>query len=207
MKLLHTFLVLIVLGLFFGCISMMEDTVPPIQPDTAPSCRIVLTQEPYSAEVCQNVSKMEEVCATKALNYSLVQTNKTYLCTEKELCVAHYSSGKCALKYCSKGMTRCLANLTNLDPQKSGTWSVSATFTVDSVELKKNPETETLLPGESAIFDFSQFYDMDQDQKTAECKIFVSTPAKVQDCSFITKIAKECKNETKYKEVEQKICE
>ncbi len=206
MKLLHTFLVLFVLGIFFGCISLMEEA-PPLQPDVTPSCKTVIMQEPYTAVSCQNVSKMEEVCDTKQLNYSLVETNKTYLCAEKELCVAHYSNGTCAIKYCSKGMTRCIANLTNLDPQKSGTWIVAATFGLDGVEVQKNPESRTLLPGESALLDFTQFYDMDINQKTATCKIFVSTPAKVQACSFITKIQEECRNVTEYKEVEKTVCE
>lgn len=206
MKLLDKFLILFTLGLFFGCISLLDDTIIE-PPQVVPSCTNVSVQEPYMVEECQNVSRMEEVCVTRELNFSMSEVEETRLCVQKELCVNWLPDGTCVTKYCSKGMTRCKVNITNLDPQKAGEWIVSANFTVDGNTFKKNSIKKTMLPQESAVFNFEQFYDMDINQKIAKCKIFVSEPTKLQDCSFITKLDEECSNTTKYKEVIKQICE
>jgi hypothetical protein len=206
LKLVEKFVILFALGLFFGCISFMEDAAP-IQPNVTKQCRTIIVQEPYMAQECQNVSKMEEVCDVRELNYSKTDVTKIWLCTDKTLCVDYYANGSCVTYYCSKGMTRCHMNLTNNDPQKTGEWAVAANFTVDGATFGKNPVKETLLPGETANFNFEQFYVMDLNQKKAECEIFVSEPAKIRDCSFITKITEQCQNVTKYKDVEKQVCE
>jgi len=205
-KLLDKIAVLIVLALFFGCISFLGENAP-IQPEPTPECRTIIVSEPYAAQECQNVSLMEEVCQTRELNYTLSDVQKTYLCTEEGLCVDYYPNGSCAIYYCSKGMTRCNINLTNDDPQKTGDWSVSANFTVDGATFGKNPVMKTLLPGESANFNFEQFYVMDINQKKADCEVFVSSPSKIRDCSFVTKISEQCTNITKYKDTEKEVCQ
>ena len=206
MKILEKFVILFALGLFFGCISFMEDAAP-IQPNITKTCRTIIVQEPYLAEDCQNVSKMEEVCKVRELNYSMSEINKTWLCSEKNLCVNYFIDGSCIQYYCSKGMTRCYMNITNTDSQKSGDWAVSANFTIDGATFGKNPIKKTLLPGESAVFNFEQFYLMDLNQNKATCELYVSTPAKIRDCDFITKITELCQNTTKYKDVEKQVCE
>lgn len=184
----------------------MEPPIQPTKPNVTPECKTVVTQQPYTEQVCQNVSKMEEICQTRELNYSMSKINKTELCVEKNLCVNWYQNGSCISYYCSKGMTRCKATLTNLDLRKAGTWSVNADFIINGSIFQKTPIKKTILPKESAVFDFSQFYDMDLNQKKPICKIFVVSPAKLQDCSFITKILEECSNVTKYKEVKKQVC-
>jgi hypothetical protein len=206
LKLLEKFVILFALGMFFGCISFLEETAP-IQPNVSKTCRTVIVQEPYMAKDCQNVSKMEEVCQIRELNYTQTDVTKIWLCTEKDLCVDYFANGSCAVNYCSKGMTRCNLNITNTDPQKSGEWVVNANFTIDGSTFGKNPIKKTLFPGDSANFNFEQFYLMDLNQKKAECEIFVSVPARIQDCSFITKIIEQCQNTTQFKDVEKQVCE
>ena len=209
MKVLHTFLVLFVLGVFFGCLSQIQPSTNQSQANATPSCRTVITQVPYTESVCQNVSKMEQVCANKELNYSLSGINMTFICVEQTLCVNYLQNGSCAplSLYCSKGMTRCRATLINLDDQKAGIWSVGANFTLDGSVFGKNPESVTLLPNVSYVFDFEQFYEMDINQKKASCSIFVSSPAILQDCNYITTMTESCQNQTKYKETEKQVCD
>jgi len=201
---LRGFAFLIFLGILFGCVSAPLQN--PLQPNATPSCSTVTTQEPYQEQVCQNVSKMDQVCANRELNYSLSPATKTYLCSENNLCVNWLGNGTCVTYYCSNGMTRCTANLTNLDPQKSGTWSVGANFSLDGKVFGKNPVEVTLLPSESEIVDFDLFYGMDINQLKADCSIFISTPSRIQDCSFVTTTALDCQNVTKYRDVEKQVC-
>lgn len=208
MKLIHTFMVLVFLGFILsGCISLTEPTVQPQGPEVKPECRTVVMHEPYPIEECLNASKMEEFCAIRELNYSFSDVTKTWLCSEENLCVAYNPDGSCAKFFCSKGMTRCRITLTNLDDQKIGTWSVAANFSLDGIVFDKNPSTKIILPKESAVFNFEQFYRMDMNQKKAECEIYVTEPAKVQDCNFITKVFEECKNITQYKEITKQVCD
>ena len=48
---------------------------------------------------------------------------------------------------------------------------------------------------------------MDKDQRKADCVVFVSEQAKLQDCSFITTENEVCQNVTKYKEETKEVCE
>jgi len=207
LRIMEKFIVLFVLGIFFGCISNLAPPIQlPAQNETT-ECKNITVKEPYVSEVCQNVSKMEQVCATRELNYSLSEINKTVLCIERNLCVNYYSNGSCATWYCSKGMVRCKMTLTNLDSQKAGSWSMGANFTLDGNVFQKNIETETLLPNESAVYDYYQLYTMDINQKNAVCNIFVTEPAKLQDCISVSKAAVECKNITGYKDVSTQECQ
>ena len=207
MKIMEKFVILFVLGIFFGCISNLTPPIqPPAQNETA-QCKTVTVREPFTSEVCQNVSKMEQVCATKELNYSLSAINKTIQCSERNLCVFYDPNGSCAVFYCSKGMARCRITLKNLDSQKAGTWALGANFTLDGSVFEKGSEKKTLFPNESAVFDFYQFYTMDSNQKNADCDIFVTEPAKLQDCISVSKPAMECQNVTQYKEVSTQVCQ
>ena len=209
MRLLRALLLILATASLFGCITPLGPS-GPLQPqegaNVTPSCKTVVSQEPYSESVCQNVSRMEEVCANRELDYSLSDITVINLCLESSLCTARYSDGTCVSYLCSKGMMRCMANLTNLDKQKAGTWSVGSTFAFKGAVFDKNPQTKTLLPKETGVFDFSHFYDMDLNQPKPVCRIFVASPAKLQDCNFITRIEEECQNVTKYRTVEKEVC-
>jgi hypothetical protein len=206
MDLIQKFSVLFVLGMFFGCISMLDSNGAPQDVPTAPTCRTVIVQEPYTEEVCQNVSKMEEVCETITLNFSLSDINKTNICVEEGLCVNWFPNGTCTTYYCSKAMMRCQMHLTNLDTQKSGTFGISANFTLGDATFNKEEITHTIFPTESATYDFNQFYVMDINQVKADCDLSVTSDAKLQDCRIESRIFEDCANTTKYQEVEKEIC-
>jgi hypothetical protein len=200
-------------GILFGCIAPFTETgqVPPganlTGPNITPGCKTVVTQEPYNKTQCQNVSKMDEVCVNRELNYTLSPTVKTDICVSSDLCVNPYPGGGCATYYCSKGQTRCRANLTNLDPQKSGTWSVGANFTMGGSVFGKDPVVETLLPGSTVPIDFQMLYNMDVNQVRPSCVVFVKSSPIIQDCNFITRITEDCQNVTEYKNVEKQVCQ
>jgi hypothetical protein len=201
-------LVGIMLIALFGCLMPVSSQAQNrTQENTTTDCKVVVTQEPFTEEICQNVSKMEEVCENRELNYSLAAVEKNFVCLEDSLCMDRGPDGVCYYKLCSKGMTRCRSNITNLDPQKTGVWGVAANFSFDSGTLfEKNPVSKTLFPNETRALDFEQSYEMDLNQKKPSCTIFVKTPAKLQDCNFITKLIENCINTTKNKTVEKTVC-
>lgn len=206
MDIVRKFTVLFVLGFFFGCISVLDSDLAPGPGPAQETCRTITVQEPYIEEVCEDVVVLEDVCKTIDLDYSLSQVNKTQLCVEKALCVSWYSNGTCMVSYCSRGMTRCQATLTNLDPQKEGTFGVSAAFTLGTSVFQKNEILRKILPNDSATYDFNQFYTMDINQAVPVCDVFVTSGARLQDCKTESRVFTECANVTKYLEVEKEIC-
>jgi|GEM_PF-2008423 len=204
---LKGFAFLVFLGILFGCLSTpFQNPLPSLQPNATPSCNTVVTQEPYQGQVCQNITKSDEVCAIRELNYSLGRVTKTELCTDNSLCVNRLPDGTCVTSYCSQGMTRCMANLSNLDAQKSGTWYVGANFSIDGTVFDKNPIKADLLPLETQVMDFDLSYSMDINQKKPVCAIFIGTPARIQDCSLVARTVVDCQNVTQYRNVSKEVC-
>ena len=206
MNIIRSMTNLLILFALFGCIAL-PSTQSQNGTNVSHGCKTVTSSEPYSESVCQNVSTMEEICQTKELNYTLVKDTQTDFCLENNLCTYLYSNGTCAISLCSKGMSRCKANLTNLDTQKSGTWDVAANFTFDNAVFAQNPITKTILPKEQEIFDYSLFYDIGLGQEKPICLIYVKTPAKLQDCNYVTTIERQCANETKFKTIDTEVCD
>jgi len=172
----------------------------------ASSCRTVTTSVPYNDTVCQNVSTTDQVCGTRELNYTLSRTAKAEICIDQSLCALMYAFGNCITYYCSNGMTRCSVNVTNMDPQKSADWAVAATFTIDGSVFNQNAVKKTILPHETASFDFQQMYSMDINQRRASCNVSVVAPPKIQDCTSVTRLKEECQQVLKYKDVEKQVC-
>jgi len=197
--------------LLFGCLMPVSPpSVNQTQNDSNATfgCKKVVSEQPYTEKVCQNVSKMEEVCENRELNYSLAPVEKNFVCIENNLCMDRGQDGTCYYSLCSKGMTRCRSNITNLDAQKTGVWSVAANFSFESGAIfKKNPITNTLLPNETSVLDFEQSYEMGLNQSKPDCAIYITVPAKLQDCNFITKLVESCANVTKNRTIEKEVCE
>ncbi len=194
------------LALVLGCIS---PAAPPQENNSVAntsSCRTVVTNEPYNDTACQNVSSMGQVCDTVVLNYSVSNTAKSEICVDKSLCAATDAFGNCISYYCSQGMTRCSVNITNMDPQKTADWSVAATFKTDRMVFNQNPVKKTILPLETATFDFQQMYGMDINQKRPSCNVSVAVPPKIQACAYITTLKEECHPVTSYREVQKQVC-
>lgn len=201
--------VVFALMLVLGCIS----PVPPFQPpenvtvsSIVPSCKTVITSESYNDTVCQDVSKMEEVCSIRELNFTVSNIVKTELCINQDLCAVSDAFGNCIVYYCSRGTTRCSVNITNTDPQKIGEWSVVGIFKIDSATLNQNPVTKRILPLETTNFDFQLLYDMDINQKKPTCNVSVIAAPKTQDCTFVTRLNEECQQVPKYRDVEKQVC-
>lgn len=168
-----------------------------------PFCRTVITEEPYTEEVCQQISYTEEECEMKELTYTSGQIAMTDLCVEDGECVGKDITA-CPLT-CERAMKRCRMNITNEDAYE-GTWIVGATFGYNGAAFVKNPESEAIEPGETYTFDFQQIYSMGSPPSTATCSVTVLYPAIAKICVNIEKTRTDCSNITRMRAVETEVC-
>jgi hypothetical protein len=197
----------IILLLFFGCLDGGV-TTPPEQPPEQPStpvCRMVSITEPYTEVECWNVTYTEQVCERKALEYFQSKTNKVDLCTSDSDCVGK-ELVNCP-NTCAKAMKRCRMNITNLNTKKSGTWTVGATFSRDSIGFEKEPISKKIEPEQTFTFDFTQLYDLGQGGSSLECELLVLDTPVVEFCHDEARTFEECEEVTRYKTIEREVCE
>ncbi len=171
--------------------------------DDVIECHIVLTEEPYTEEVCEEVTYMEEECEMRELTYTSSQIMITDLCADDGDCVGK-DVFEC-LYTCTGAMKRCQINITNTD-EYEGTWVVGATFGYNGAAFIKNPESKKILPGETYTFDFQQLYTLGDPPSTATCTVTVLYPAIKNVCINVEKTRIDCTNVTKMRVVETEVC-
>jgi hypothetical protein len=205
-KTLKNLTILIVLGILIiaGCVSTPQ--AQPSQNQTVPkaSCRNVTEQQPYITEVCNDIQVTKQVCGMRDIPYDYHKMTTINLCLSDGNCSGK-PLGDCQV--CTTAMTRCGIIITNNDKQASGAWGVAANFTVKGGGFNMNPVTKVIAPNESAEFDFQQMYTPGNPISSANCVVGLVSAPKVDDCHDETRIASECENVTKYKQVDKQVCE
>ncbi len=206
---MHVLSVVFALALVLGCVS----PVGPIQTNTSvantSTCKVVITNQPYNATVCENVSGMQQVCNTVVLNYTMSNISVVNLCLQKNLCSQTGSSGSagnCVAYECSKGLTTCAVNITNLDAQSSAVWSVAATFKADGTTFSETPINQTIAPLQTSTFKFQRTYSMDLSQQTMSCNVTMAAPPAVQQCGYITTLKEVCHQVPSTQAVQTQVC-
>jgi hypothetical protein len=104
-------------------------------------------------------------------------------------------------------MTRCVLIVTNMDPEESGVWSVSANYSVKDAGFIKEPVSQSIGPNESFAFDFFQIYVPDQPITSATCSLGVSGFPVIDDCHEETTVESVCKNVTTTTQVKKQVCQ
>ena len=202
----------IMLILIAGCIQTPEVGVVNGAQTTGsgtssiPECKTAYVEEPYTVEECKNVTYTEPVCKEKELEYTAGPIVKTDLCTADSDCTGKTLIGECIYQ-CSGAMKRCRMNITNNDPQLTGTWVLGATFSYSDASFVKNPQTITIKPGQTATFDFEQLYQLDQKYNIASCTVYVLHPTVVDECINVVKTEMLCENVTKTRIVQEEVCD
>ncbi len=189
-----------------GCVSTPSEggqTPPPSQPG-GKTCRTVTEEVPVVKEECGPVSYTEQVCGIRKLNYSFKLLPKVDLCIGDGSCTGN-PLGDC--QACSKAMTRCIMEITNLEPQKTGLWSVGANYTLGSAGFLKDPIIHTIGPNQTAQFDFNQIYTPGQPINSASCSLFVLSEPTIEDCHEETRSRQDCRNVTRTTQVQREVCE
>ncbi len=188
-----------------GCVTPAPETGTPTNGGNGgtPFCRTVITEEPYTEEICQEITYTEEECEMKELTYTSGQITMVDLCVEDGECVGKEISA-CPLT-CERAMKRCRMNITNED-KYDGTWTVGATFAYDGASFVKNPESELIDAGKTYTFDFQQIYSLGSPPTTATCSITVLYPAVVKVCVDVEKTRIDCSNITRMRAVETEVC-
>lgn len=191
--------------LAFGCVGV-EQMVPTIteEPIKKQDCKTIFEMEPVTTEECGDVSYTEEVCERRELEYNISLLPISHICSLSDNGCSGKVLATCAS--CTKAVTRCEMTITNLDPKKSGDWTVGATFISGKATFSREPLTKNIDPLESEKFDFQQFYDPGTPINSAECKLFVSDIPIVDDCKGVTKTRRDCTNVTTMIQVSKEIC-
>ena len=154
-----------------GCSAPMAPEAGATQaPEGEVQCHTVFDEVPVTEEVCSDVSFTESVCGIRKLNYSVESVPKVDLCISDGACLGKPLSD---CPNCAKAMTRCMLRITNLEPQKTGTWSVGANYTLNNAGFDKDPITHSIPPGMTADFDFNQIYLLVPPVRSASCKLAV----------------------------------
>jgi hypothetical protein len=200
---------LIVLGLFFVLLAAGCVEPPVLAPEEEPeekevTCRTVTEDVPTVDVVCEDVEFTEEVCGKRELKYSVTNLPKVDLCVRDGPCVG-LPLRNCT--GCSKAMTRCVLLVKNEDPEESGSWSVSANYSVKGAGFIKEPITQVISPNESFAFDFFQIYVPDQPITSATCNLAVSDFPVIDDCHEETTLQQVCKNITSTRQVQKEVCQ
>jgi len=188
-----------------GCITPPSTniTTPPILPGQK-ECTIVIDQEPYTELECGDVSYTDEVCVIRKLDYTATESPKVDLCISDTGCNG-LPLGDC--QACTQAMTRCILKIKNNEPTESGTWSVSAEYSIGDYGFIKDPITHTIEPGETLAFDFNQIYSPGKPISSASCDLNVESEPMFQDCHQETRTRQECANVTKTRPIEREVCE
>lgn len=193
----------------FGVLTMLllAGCAAPLLPSgqAAPNttCRIVIEQKPVTTEQCGDVSTTEQVCGLRELPSKVIMLPKIDLCIIDGDCVGKPLS-QCPV--CTTAMSRCTLVIENQDPQASGTWTVTANYTIGNAGFNKEPITATIKPNESYSFDYQQIYAPGYPTNSANCNISVISKATVNDCHGETRTARECKNVTVNASVQTQVC-
>lgn len=189
--------------MIFGCVSET-----PAQPQgtsqVQQNCRIVQETVPVVVEECGDISYTEQVCERRNLLFETVETAPIHICAlSSEICGGAPLSS-CAS--CRNAMTRCSMYIKNTN-SKTGQWTVGANFSIRNAVFAREPVTKTIAPNETILFDFQQFYDPGEPINSASCKIFIISPAILDDCREITRTKLDCVNVTKMATVEKEVCD
>lgn len=202
-----------ILGTLFMLILAGCVTPPTYQPpvtDGRPDdgevseCKTVITEEPYTEEVCSQITYTEEECEMKELNYTSTTIAMTDLCVEDGPCVGK-DLFEC-IRTCKRAMKRCKMNITNTDKYE-GTWVAGATFGYNGAAFVKNPISAIIDPGKTYTFDFYQIYTLGDPPSTATCSVTVLYPAITKVCLNIEKTGTRCENVTRMRAIETEVCD
>ncbi|MEW6748636.1 MAG: hypothetical protein AB1295_02935 [Candidatus Micrarchaeota archaeon] len=187
-----------------GCISPPEG-IPsiPTQPG-GEVCRTVTEEVPVVEEQCGEVSYTEQVCEIRELGYTATELPKVDLCISDGVCNGR-PLGEC--QGCTQAMTRCILQVTNEETQKSGTWKVSANYSLGNSGFIKDPISYTIAPGETVNFDFNQIYSPGKPISSASCLLWISSKPKAEECHEETRSRVECRDVEATKTVEREVCE
>ncbi len=202
----------IILILIAGCIEAPEvpglngDGTGPTGPTGVKECRTVYVEEPYTEEVCNEVTYSEPECIEKELDYTAGTIQKTDLCVADGECTGKSLYVDQCLYFCSGAMKRCQMDITNNDEKLAGTWVLGATFAYSGASFVKNPQTATIEPGATHTFDFEQMYQLDS-LNIATCSLYVLHPVTAKDCVNVERKRTDCTNVTKTRIVSQEICD
>ncbi|MDD5339848.1 MAG: hypothetical protein PHV13_01220 [Candidatus ainarchaeum sp.] len=187
--------------LFAGCTMPAVPLITNNQ--TQQTCHMVTEQKPVTTEQCGEVSTTEQVCGIRKLPYDATVLPRIDLCILDGMCVGKPLSDCPA---CSNAMTRCTLIIENEDPQKSGTWTVGANYTLRNSGFNKDPITATIKPNETFAFDFQQMYVPGDPVTSAICNIYILSEATVDDCHDETRTKSECRNVTTMSTVQRQVC-
>jgi len=202
---------LILFGIFaiilFGCLGQTspESSNQESNEPEGQECHFVTTQVPVTEEKCEDVSFTEPICETRALNYTITPLSQTDICISGESCVGQ--SVYTCFSNCRKVMTRCVLIITNDDKIHSGSWTVGANYTIGNYGFIKDPIIQVIKPGESSTFDFHQIYTLGVPPTTAQCNVYLVTPAVIEDCYEVTRTTQECVDVTTYVDEQTEVCE
>ncbi len=198
------YIILLMSFLAFGCLGS-DSGIPIIEPpQQEPVCHTVTEMVPVVIEECGEVAYTEEVCERRELEYNTSMASISHICSLSDEGCGGTNLSNCSS--CSKAVTRCTLEITNLDKRKSGEWTVGATFVSGKATFSREPITKTIDPEESQFFDFQQFYDPGAPINSATCKLVVTDVPVVEDCQDVTKTRNDCSNVTKMVEVSKEVC-
>lgn len=167
-------------------------------------CSTITEDVPTVVEVCEDVEYTDQVCGKRELDYTVTNVPKVDLCVRDGPCVG-LPLRNCTS--CSKAMTRCVLIVKNDDLKKSGTWSVSADYSVQGAGFIKEPIAQEIRPNESFAFDFFQIYVPEQPLTSATCKLWVDKAPVIDDCHEETTIKEVCENVTTVDKVTKTVCQ
>ncbi len=197
------YLFLALVGLLFlaGCVQTYEQPTKSEIPKMEQKCRTVEEQIPYEEEVCKEILVTNERCDFEQLSYEVEQSGPTYICSKDGDCSGAELS---TCRECTTAVARCTATVTNTD-DVAGAWTVVAKFNIGEKLITKEPIVLEILPNESAVFDFQQFYST-RNARYAGCELEV-TPPTVLKCVEETEPSLKCTIEEKVRTETKEICE
>ncbi len=191
--------------LLAGCTTppATQPTKQPVQP-AQPQCHNETNQVKQVHEECGPVSYTIQVCGSRKLEYDAVALPLVNICSADGPCAGGLLSN---CTFCTNAMTRCMMSIHNLDMQASGDWTVGANYTVTGGQFIKTPQTLTIAPNQTGVFDFNQFYNPGDPISSASCAIFVMSDPTVDDCHDETRTRNECQNITDIVPVTKVVCQ
>jgi len=200
---------LILIGLV-SIILLAGCTTPPVTPPAqqtqppAKVCHNETNQVTQVHEECGPVSYTIQVCGSRMLPYEAIALPLIHICSTDGPCSGGLLSN---CTWCTKAMTRCMMTIHNLDKQSAGDWTVGANYTVTGGQFIKEPQTLTIGPNQTGVFDFNQFYNPGDPISSASCLIYVMSDPTIEDCHDETRTRNECVNITDIVPVTKTVCQ